>query len=168
MHMFRTALAAACVAAAVLATAAAPPADAQQHRLQVGRLNCSLSSSVGLLVTSERNVSCIFHSDNAPDETYSGTMRRVGIDIGATSGGRIVWAVFAGTDRHAGMLDGTYVGATAEASIALGLGANVLVGGSDSSIALQPLSVQGQVGLNIAAGIGKLYLCQEGTSCPAP
>ncbi len=166
--MFRTALTAACAAAAALATAAAPPANAQQQRLQVGRLNCSLSSSVGLLVTSERNVSCIFHSDNAPDETYSGTMRRVGIDIGATSGGRIVWAVFAGTDRYAGMLDGTYVGATAEASLALGLGANVLVGGSNNSIALQPLSVQGQVGLNIAAGVGKLYLCQEGTSCPAP
>jgi hypothetical protein len=166
--MFRTALAAACMAAAALATAAAPPADAQSQRIQVGRLNCSLSSSIGLVVTSERNVSCIFHSDNAPDETYSGTMRRIGIDIGATSGGRIVWAVFAGTDRYAGMLDGTYVGATAEASIAVGLGANVLIGGSNSSIALQPLSVQGQVGLNIAAGVGKLYLCQEGTSCPAP
>jgi Protein of unknown function (DUF992) len=169
MHMIRTGFAASGMAAAVLAIAgAAPPAAAQPHRLQVGRLNCSLSSSVGLLVTSERNVSCIFHSDNAPDETYSGTMRRIGLDIGATSGGRIVWAVFAGTDRYAGMLDGTYVGATAEASIALGLGANVLVGGSDSSIALQPLSIQGQVGLNIAAGVGQLYLCEQGTNCPAP
>jgi hypothetical protein len=168
MHMVRTALAAACMAAAVLATAASPPADAQPRRLQVGQLNCSLSSGVGLVIGSERNVSCIFHSDNAPDETYSGSMRRIGLDIGATSGGRIVWAVFASTDRYAGMLDGTYVGATAEASVALGLGANVLVGSSNSSIALQPLSVQGQVGLNIAAGVGKLYLCEQGTSCPAP
>ncbi|MGB6538457.1 MAG: DUF992 domain-containing protein [Xanthobacteraceae bacterium] len=166
--MFRVGLAAAAMAAAVLAMAAAPPAEAQPHRIQVGSLNCSLSSGVGLLIGSERNVSCIFHSDNAPDETYSGTMRRIGLDIGATSGGRIVWAVFAGTNRYSGMLDGTYVGPTAEASIAVGLGANVLVGGSNSSVALQPLSVQGQVGINIAAGIGKLYLCQQGTSCPAP
>jgi len=85
-----------------------------------------------------------------------------------TSGGKIVWAVFAGTNRFAGMLDGTYVGATAEATVAVGLGANVLIGGSNSSIALQPLSIQGQTGFNIAAGVGQLYLCQAGTQCPAP
>ena len=92
----------------------------------------------------------------------------VGLDIGATSGGKIVWAVFAGTNRFMGMLNGNYVGASGEASIAVGLGANVLVGGSHRSVALQPLSVQGQVGLNIAAGVSKLYLCEPSTPCPAP
>jgi len=166
--MVRTAFAAACCAAAALATAPVPPADAQPARIQVGSLNCSLSASIGLVLGSQRNVSCLLHSDNAPDEPYSGTMTRIGLDIGATSGGRIVWAVFAGTNRFVGMLDGTYVGATAEASIAIGLGANVLVGGSNRSVALQPVSVQGQVGLNIAAGVSRLYLCEEGTNCPAP
>ncbi len=165
--MFRTAFAAACTAAAALVITALP-ANAQSARIQVGSLNCSLSANVGLVLGSERNVNCILHSDNAPDENYSGTMTRVGVDLGATSGGKIVWAVFAGTNRFAGMLDGTYVGATAEASIAVGLGANVLVGGSNGSVALQPVSFQGQVGLSIAAGAAKLYLCEPGTHCPAP
>ena len=56
------------------------------------------------------------------------------------------------------MLTGTYTGASAEVSVAAGLGANVLVGGSNRTVALQPLSVQGQVGLDIAAGIGQLEL----------
>jgi len=166
--MFRTAFAAAWIAAAALATVLILPANAQPARIQVGSLNCSLSSGIGLVLGSKRNVSCIFHSDNAPDENYQGTMTRIGLDIGATSGGKIVWAVFAGTDRYSGMLDGSYIGATAEASIAVGLGANVLVGGSNRSVALQPVSIQGQVGINIAAGVGELYLCELGTHCPAP
>lgn len=166
--MFRTAFAAAGIAAAALAIALTAPAAAQQARIQVGSLNCSLSASVGLVVGSQRNVACIFHTDNVPDETYQGTLSRVGLDIGATSGGKIVWAVFAGTNRFMGMLNGNYVGASGEASIAVGLGANVLVGGSHRSVALQPLSVQGQVGLNIAAGVSKLYLCEPSTPCPAP
>ena len=155
--MLRTAVAAAAVAAA-LATIAASPAAAQPARLQVGTLNCTLSSSVGLVVGSRRNVNCIFRSDNAPDEDYTGTLTRVGRDLGVTTGGVIVWAVFANTNRYAGMLAGHYVGATAEASVAVGLGANVLVGGSNSSVALQPLSLQGQVGINIGAGISELSL----------
>jgi hypothetical protein len=166
--MFRNAFAAAGIAAAALAIASTAPAGAQEARIQVGSLNCSLSSSLGLVVGSQRNVACIFHTDNVPDETYQGTLSRVGLDIGATSGGKIVWAVFAGTNRFMGMLNGNYVGASGEASIAVGLGANVLVGGSHRSVALQPLSVQGQVGLNIAAGVSKLYLCEPNTPCPAP
>jgi hypothetical protein len=170
--MFRTDVlrmaAAAAVAAAAPATVLTSPADAQPARIQVGNLNCSLSSSIGLVLGSQRNVACILHTDNVPDETYGGTLTRVGLDIGATSGGKIVWAVFAGTNRFAGMLNGTYVGASGEASIGAGLGANVLVGGSNSSVALQPLSIQGQTGLNIAAGVSKLYLCEQGTNCPPP
>lgn len=166
--MIRTALAAASIAAAALTAISTNPADAQPARIQVGSLNCSLSSSVGLVLGSQRNVACILHTDNTPDETYAGTLTRVGLDIGATAGGKIVWAVFAGTNRYAGMLNGSYVGASGEASIGAGLGANVLVGGSNNSVALQPVSFQGQVGLNIAAGVSKLYLCEQGTNCPAP
>ena len=78
-----------------------------------------------------------------------------------TAGGAIIWGVFTSTNRYAGMLSGTYVGATAEVSIAAGLGANVLVGGSNRSVALQPLSVQGQTGLNIAAGVSQLELASR-------
>ncbi len=91
-------------------------------------------------------------------KAYTGTMTTFGLDIGITTGGVIVWTVFADTNRYAGMLAGTYSGATAEVSVAAGLGANVLVGGSNRTVALQPLSVQGQIGLDIAAGIGALEL----------
>ena len=166
--MFRTISATACLAVAALAATPAPPAHAQPARLQIGSLNCSLSSSVGMLVGSQKNVSCILHSDNMPDEPYQGTLSRIGLDIGATSGGKIVWGVFATTNRYSGMLNGSYVGATAEASIAVGLGANALIGGSNRAIALQPLSIQGQTGFNFGAGIGTLYLCEPGTQCPPP
>lgn len=156
--MFRTAFAATCIAVAALATFLASPADAQENRVQVGTLNCSLSSSIGMVVGSQRNVNCIFRADNAPDEAYTGKLTRIGVDLGVTTGGVIIWAVFANTDRYAGMLAGRYVGATAEATVAVGLGANVLVGGSHGSVALQPVSVQGQVGFDIGAGLGELTL----------
>jgi hypothetical protein len=156
--MFRNACTAAALAAAALATIAATPADAQRDRVQVGSLECSMSSSIGLIVGSQKNVSCNFKPDNGPPEAYAGTMTRIGLDVGVTGGGAIIWAVFAGTNRYAGMLSGTYVGASAEATVAAGLGANVLVGGSNRSVALQPLSVQGQVGLDIAAGVASLEI----------
>jgi hypothetical protein len=156
--MFRTAFAAAVIAATALAMIA-NPADAQPRSIQVGTLTCSLSAGVGLIVGSQRNVNCLLKGQpGEPEEAYTGTMTRVGLDIGVTTGGAIIWAVFSDTNRYAGMLAGTYTGASAEVSVAAGLGANVLVGGSNRTVALQPLSVQGQVGLDIAAGIGQLEL----------
>jgi hypothetical protein len=156
--MFRNTIAGAVLGTAALATVLSTPADAQRDRVQAGSLECSLSSSIGLVVASQKNVACNYKPDGGPPEAYVGTMTRIGLDVGITGGGAIIWAVFSGTNRYAGMLAGTYVGASAEASIAAGLGANVLVGGSNRSVALQPLSVQGQVGLNIAAGVSSLEL----------
>jgi hypothetical protein len=117
-----------------------------------------LSSSIGLIVGSQRNVNCNFKPNNGPPEMYTGTMTKIGLDIGVTSATAIIWTVFTGTNRYAGMLTGTYTGAQAEATVGAGLGANALVGGSNRSVALQPFSVQGQLGLNVAAGIGQLEL----------
>ncbi|HYA05321.1 MAG TPA: DUF992 domain-containing protein [Xanthobacteraceae bacterium] len=134
------------------------PVNAQPARVQIGTLACSVSAGVGLIVASQRNVNCNFQADNGPTEAYTGTMTIVGVDIGFTSGSAIIWGVFAGTNRYVGMLAGTYAGGTAQATVGAGVGANALVGGSNNSVALQPLSVQGQVGLNAAAGIGALEL----------
>ncbi len=143
---------------AALAALLVTPLQAQPSRVQVGQLTCSLSSGIGLIVGSQRNVNCTFQPDNGPPEAYTGTMTKVGLDVGVTSGSAIVWTVLAGTNRYTGMLAGTYTGAQAEATVGAGVGANVLIGGSGRSVALQPLSVQGQVGLNVAAGIGSLEL----------
>jgi Protein of unknown function (DUF992) len=156
--MFRNAFAAAAVTAAALATLTAPAA-AQPSKIQVGQLKCSVSSGIGLIVASQRNVNCAFRGQpGEPDESYTGTMTIIGLDVGFTTGSVIVWGVFADTNHYAGMLAGTYVGATAQATVGAGAGANVLVGGSNRSVSLQPLSVQSQVGLNAAGGIGTLEL----------
>jgi hypothetical protein len=157
-QMLRSSAAVAAIAALTFALAVAS-AQAQPRQIQVGQLTCSLSASVGLIVGSQRNVSCVFHGQpSEPDEAYTGTITRVGLDVGFTGGGVIVWTVFADSNRYAGMLAGTYGGPTAEASVAAGLGANVLVGGSRRTIALQPVSLQGQVGLNVGAGVSALEL----------
>src|SRR5580700_9116825 len=144
--------------AAAFAAMVATPVQAQPSRVQVGQLACSVSAGVGLIVGSQRNVNCTFQPDGGPPEAYTGTMTKIGLDVGFTTGGAIVWAVFAGTNRYVGMLSGTYAGAQAEATVGAGVGANALIGGSNRSVALQPLSVQGQVGLDAAGGIGALEL----------
>ena len=150
----------AAVTAVVITALLVGPPNAQPGQVQIGTLACSMSSSIGLVLGSQKNVSCNFKGRHPgePEEAYTGTMTTIGIDIGVTSGGAMIWEEFASTNRYAGMLTGKYIGATAEVSVAAGLGANVLVGGSNQTVALQPLSVQGQHGFDIAGGIGSLEL----------
>jgi hypothetical protein len=92
-------------------------------------------------------------------EHYTGSISKFGVDIGYTDGGVLIWGVFApSSDVRKGALEGDYAGATASATVGVGVGANVLLGGLDKSIALQPLSVEGNKGLNVAAGIGSISL----------
>jgi hypothetical protein len=146
--------------AALLALALSGAAQAQRPVWdQVGTLNCDVSGGIGLILGSQRQVNCLFTpSYQAPPEQYVGTITKIGIDIGVTGPGQLVWAVHQSTSRRRGVLAGSYAGASAEVSAIVGLGANVLVGGNDRSIALQPLSIQGQTGINIAAGIAEISL----------
>jgi hypothetical protein len=138
----------------------AVPASAQRPVWeQAGTLNCDVSAGIGLIIGSRREVNCLFTpSYPAPPEQYVGAITKVGLDLGVTGGGQLVWAVHMSTTRRRGVLAGSYVGAAAEASAIIGLGANALVGGNDRSVALQPLSVQSQVGINVAAGIAEIAL----------
>jgi hypothetical protein len=112
-----------------------------------------------LLITSKQKINCSFQPDQLDAETYHGTIREFGLDIGVTAASVIVWAVLAQqSDYQPGSLAGTYVGVSAEETVVLGLGANALVGGSENSLALQPLSIQGQAGLNLAVGVSRLEL----------
>jgi hypothetical protein len=151
-------------AAAILAGGAAIPGQAawaqSKQGIKLGTLTCNVSSGWGVVFGSTKDLRCTYTPDGRKkSERYSGRIDKFGIDIGYTEAGVIVWVVFAPTKNvDAGALAGKYVGATAEVTIAVGLGANVLVGGSEKSIALQPLSVSGQKGLNIAAGIASVEL----------
>ena len=148
------------VAAAFVAALVSPASTlAQGQRVKSGTLTCDISGGIGLIITSHKDVTCMFTpSQPGPREVYVGGINKFGLDLGATAGGEMVWAVYAPTTRRFGALAGSYTGATAEATVGAGLGANVLVGGSDRTIALQPLSVQGQAGLNVAAGVAELTL----------
>lgn len=149
------------VALAVVAAVALPiPASAQTaNRTKVGTLSCDISGGIGLIITSKKDLTCMFTpSQPGPREVYVGSISKFGLDLGATAGGKMIWAVYAPTNRKFGALAGHYGGATAEATVGAGVGANVLVGGSNRTITLQPVSVQGQAGLNVAAGVAGLEL----------
>ena len=127
--------------------------------IKVGTLKCNVDGGWGLVFGSSKSLKCVYTPDGRNfSERYRGSIDKYGIDIGYTEAGIILWTVFAPTENvDRGALMGKYIGATAEATLAVGLGANVLVGGGNS-IALQPLSIGGQRGLNIAAGIASVEL----------
>ena len=148
------------VAVTMLAASfAAAHAQQPMQRVQVGILECRGGSSVGFIVGSVTNLGCVLRVDGMPEDRYVATIRKVGLDIGITAESALAWAVYAPVARLGpGDLSGNYGGAQGSASIGVGLGGNVLVGGSANTIALQPLSVQGQVGLNLALGVEGLEL----------
>jgi hypothetical protein len=142
----------------------APPAQAQGG-VRVGTLNCNVASGWGFVIGSSRQLRCVFSGGPGQEDHYTGTITRFGADIGFTRGGVLVWTVVAPTNNLApGALAGSFAGATATAAVGVGLGANVLVGGSGNTIALQPLSIEGNTGLNVAAGIGAITLRYVGSA----
>lgn len=145
---------AAALLVSIAALSAPLPAAAQSR---VGVLECNVSRGVGLVITSTRGLNCVFRGVRRV-ERYVGTVRRFGLDIGVTGRGRLAWAVFAAARPGPGALEGGYAGGSAAASFGLGFGANALVGGLNNSFALQPLSIEGQTGISLAAGVGAMEL----------
>ena len=126
----------------------------QRGGVRIGYLDCTIGSGVGYVLGSAKEADCVFRSamGGEPIDHYTGAVRKMGIDLGFTTRTRLIWAVFAPTaGSHHGSLSGLYQGATAEATVGAGIGANVLVGGTSGSIHLQTVSVTGQLGLNVAA-----------------
>ncbi len=145
--------------AALVTSFAASHAQQPMQRVRVGVLECRGGASVGFIVGSVTNLGCVLHADGLPEDRYIATIRKVGVDLGITQELALAWGVYAPVARLGpGDLSGNYAGAQGSAAIGVGAGGNVLVGGSNNSIALQPLSVQGQVGLSVAAGLESLEL----------
>ena len=134
------------------------PAQAQGG-VRIGTLSCNVASGWGFVFGSSRALRCVLTPGPGHPEHYTGKISKFGVDIGYTQGGVLVWGVFAPTTNVApGALAGDYAGATASATVGVGVGANVLVGGSGNTISLQPLSIEGNTGLNVAAGVAALTL----------
>ena len=147
-----------CAASVAISTTSAQTAVAQQG-VKIGALRCEVSGGLGLIITSSKEMQCVFTSARGHREHYYGTVRKFGLDIGATDKGVLAWDVFApssGPER--GALAGDYVGVDASATIGAGFGANALVGGFGRSFTLQPLSIQAQTGLDLAGGVSLMTL----------
>lgn len=152
-----TRLTSACFLAAAGLALLATPALAKSGT-NIGVLSCTIDGGVGFIVGSSKDVACTFNPSKGKNQRYRGTINKIGLDIGITGKSYVKWIVFAPGSVKRGALEGGYAGGSASASVAVGLGANVLIGGFKDSIALQPLSVQGQTGLNLAVGIAGLNL----------
>jgi hypothetical protein len=143
---------------AIASTAVAFPCFAAE-RVKVGNLRCEVSGGLGMIIASSKEMECVFTGPNGRSEHYYGAIHKFGLDIGATTQGVLSWDVFAPTaGPRRGALAGDYEGVAASATVGVGLGANALVGGSDRSFALQPLSVQAQNGLDLSAGVASFTL----------
>lgn len=156
--MIRTTLATALLAT-TLATTGAVAQDTT--RAEAGMLECALEANIGAIIGSSRDMQCVFQpSDGRPPVGFVGVINKFGLDIGVTSAAVMQWAVLAPTaaELSPAALAGDYYGASAEVTAAIGGGANILVGGSNESFMLQPLSVQAQTGLNIALGVTEFKL----------
>ncbi len=136
------------------------PALAETAKVVAGTLTCKGKGSVGLIIGSKETLTCSYApAGKSPPQSYTATITKIGLDVGIKGASTMVWTVVSSTtDLPAEALAGKYAGVSADASIGVGGGANVLVGGSKDSVSLQPLSVQGQAGLNLAVGISGLSL----------
>jgi hypothetical protein len=152
-------LRAATLAVALVALSAlAQPALAQSD-VKVGALRCDVAGGLGMIITSAKDMRCVYTSSRGYAERYTGAIRKFGLDIGQTGRGVLAWAVFAPTaGPRRGALAGDYVGADASVALGAGLGANALVGGFQRSLTLQPLSVEAQSGVALAAGVASMTL----------
>jgi hypothetical protein len=132
---------------------------AQAQGVQAGMLSCNVASGFGFIFGSSKSINCTYSPAGGAPQHYVGAINKFGVNIGYTQGGVLVWTVLAPTTAPPpGALNGTYLGATASATAGVGVGANVLIGGSGNTISLQPLSIEGNTGLNVAAGIADLTL----------
>jgi Protein of unknown function (DUF992) len=144
----------------ILGLAAMACPAAADNKIKSGILECDVSAGVGLIFSEKQTMNCKFAplGGGAVDH-YTGSIDEVGLSIGATEGGILVWSVLAAQQGvPAGALAGTYKGLSADASVGVGLGENILMGGNNSAFMLQPSSYEGQVGLNVAAGVTTVTL----------
>jgi Protein of unknown function (DUF992) len=144
---------------AALVAAGLMAAPAHAAGVKVGTLTCDVESGWGYILGSQKDLSCVLKSVNGKESKYTGDITKLGVDIGYTKGGTMIWSVVAPSkDLKEDAIEGSYGGVTAGATAVVGGNLNVLVGGLDKSITLQPISVEGNNGLSITAAVGAMQL----------
>lgn len=140
------------------ANAQQPASPTGSEGVNVGSLSCNVAGGIGFVFGSSKALNCIFTRTDGLGEHYEGEIKRFGIDVGYTKDAQIVWLVFAPGNVSSGSLAGSYGGVAVQGTVGVGAGANILVGGSNKQIGLQPVSVKGSVGLNVAGGVAEISL----------
>ena len=159
LHSLKNSRQIAVATALVVSTALSTAAFAEDtDKAQVGKLKCEVEGGVGLILGSKKKMACTFDKKDGGVENYVGRVTKIGVDLGVTKESTILWAVYAPTDQNdKGALAGKYSGVAAEATVGGGVGANALFS-VGNNFTLQPFSVQGQEGLNIAGGLSQIKL----------
>ena len=130
-----------------------------QSRTRAGVLTCNVAGGIGLILGSQKATVCIFDPRRGRNERYTGVIRKFGLDIGATQrachqmGGvlrrqscaRLACRHLCGGKRRGDRRRWARRECARSA-------------GNNRTVALQPLSVSGQTGLNFALGVGDLEL----------
>ena len=162
MHATKLTLGAALLSATAFGSTAMADDNETVDHAEIGSLSCDVGDGTGFIFGSTRELTCTFNpiEEGLEDETYVGEINRWGVDIGKTQNGQMSWLVLAPTEQeyYEGGLNGSYKGVSAEATVSVGAGANLMTGGSENTLALQPLSVNTQTGVNFAVGVGEINL----------
>ena len=144
------------LAAAALALSFSNPA---WSNTQLGMLKCDTSIGIGEILVRKQTMTCTFTHSNGQVENYTGKVHQYGVEIGMVEEGHLAWAVFAASPATGtGLLAGKYGGVDASVAAGIGLGVDVLVGGTGKAFSLQPLAVDGEPGIGIAAGVEQVEL----------
>ncbi len=155
--------------ALVLALTLAGAGAASAESAKVGTLQCHISGGTGMILMENQALDCVFRDSAGQRSHYIGRMTNVGVNIGISGPGRLIWAVLAATNAVApGALAGDYVGAAGSVAVGAGAGGAILVGGSNKTISLQPISVSAETGLNLSAGLGNISLQYMPVTPPPP
>jgi hypothetical protein len=155
--------------AAILAITLVGAGAASAQSAKVGALQCHISGGTGMILMENQALDCVFKDSAGQTSHYIGRMTNVGVNIGISGPGRLVWAVLAATNNVTpGALAGDYVGAAGSVAVGAGAGGAILVGGSNKTISLQPISVSAETGLNLSAGLGNISLQYMPVTPPPP
>ncbi len=130
-----------------------------RDRTKVGTLTCDISGGIGMIIASKKAVTCMFTPSAAgPREVYTGSISKFGLDVGATSGGEMVWTVFAPSNKEIRRARRHITAAPAPKRQWCRSRRQRPDRRFDRTVTLQPVSVQGQTGLNLAVGVSGLEL----------
>lgn len=144
--------------AALLVGSAASAQSPAKAGVNSGTLSCTVAGGIGFVFGSSKALNCIFSRPDGTAERYTGTVKKFGVDVGFTKESHIIWLVIGPGTVATGALAGEYVGGTGSVAVGPGIGANALIGGGSKQVTLQPVSIEGSIGLNVAAGLAGIEL----------